>query len=179
MSENDEVLVIQVSGNPHPQPRPRWVAGQGMVSTMGPRVKAWRMRLAEAIAEAVADVGEAVVERLHNGAVSLVLEFRIPVEASKAKWVGLWHHKTPDTDNLAKPVMDELTKGGVWPDDGRVAELIVRKRWCTPKEAGLTLAIARVPAPAVLERGEAPAWLREGYGRAQGEASEAQGAPEE
>ena len=42
-------LRIAVSGNPHPQPRPRFVKGQGVVSTIGPRVKAWRMRVSEAI----------------------------------------------------------------------------------------------------------------------------------
>lgn len=177
MSENESesesgAVLIEVSGNPHPQPRPRWVAGQGMVSTMGPRVKAWRMRLAEAIAQAVADLGEAEFERFNNGAVGLVLEFRIPVEAKNAKWVGLFHHKTPDTDNLAKPVMDELTNAKVLPDDGRIAELVVRKRWCRPQDAGLTMTLARVPAPRGLELGEWPGWLS---GWAEDEADATQG----
>lgn len=158
--DDDERLVIRVSGSPHPQPRPRWVAGQGMVSTMAPRVKAWRMRLADAIAQTVADVGEAVIERFHNGAVGLTLEFGIPVEAKNAKWVGLYHQKRPDTDNLAKPPADLLVKAGVLPDDGQVAELIVRKRWVRAQDAGLTMILRRLPAPRVLERGEAPGWLR-------------------
>lgn len=166
---DDDRLVIRVSGSPHPQPRPRWVAGQGMVSTMGPRVKAWRMRLADAIAQTVADVGEAVIERFHNGAVGLTLEFGIPVEAKNGKWVGMFHHRTPDTDNLAKPVMDELTRAAVLPDDGRIAELVVRKRWVRAQDAGVTLVLARLEAPRVLERGEAPGWLR--GDRAQGAAS--------
>lgn len=167
-------LRIEVRGNPHPQPRPRHVPGQGVVSTIGPRVKAWRLRLADAIATAAADVGEAAIERFHEGALALRLEFRIPVTAGKAGWVGLAHHTTPDTDNLAKPVMDELQAAKVIPNDGRIAELAVRKVWCRPKEAGLVLVLAPLAAPKPgrggRAQGEAPApdWLREGLEGGQG-----------
>lgn len=142
-------LRVEVLGSPHPQPRPRWVAGQGVVSTVGPRVKAWRLKLATAISEAALEVGEAVIERFHEGALALRIEFRIPVEAKHREWVGLAHHKTPDTDNLAKPVMDELQAANVLPDDGRIAELFVRKVWCRPQDAGCTLILAPLASPRV------------------------------
>lgn len=158
-------LRIEIRGMPHPQPRPRFVKGQGVVSTLAPRVKAWRLRLADAIATAALEVGEAEIERFHAGALALRLEFRIPVEAKRAAWVGLAHHTRPDTDNLAKPVMDELQAARVLPDDGRIAELTVRKVWCRPKDAGLVLLLEGLPAPKVGRpagagaQGEAPGWL--------------------
>ena len=35
----------------------------------------------------------------------------------------------PDGDNVAKLVLDALTKAGVWRDDTRVADLVVRRRY--------------------------------------------------
>lgn len=168
MSDESEVLRIEIRGNPHPQPRPRFVTGQGVVSTMGPRVKAWRLRLSTAMTEAVLAIGEAEVERFHQGALRLVLEFGIPAEAKHAAWVGLAHHLRPDTDNLAKPVMDELQAAKLLPDDGRIAELVVRKRWCRPADAGCVVLLAPLAAPKVGRpaggKAEPPGWLEAGAG---------------
>lgn len=35
----------------------------------------------------------------------------------------------PDTDNLAKSVLDALTDAGAWADDSQVVSLGVRKKW--------------------------------------------------
>jgi Holliday junction resolvase RusA-like endonuclease len=35
----------------------------------------------------------------------------------------------PDADNVAKLVMDALTKAAIWTDDTRVADLVVRRRY--------------------------------------------------
>lgn len=164
-----DTLRLEIRGNPHPQPRPRWVGGQGMVSTMGPRVKAWRMRLAKAMAEVVADLGEGYMEQFHEGAVSLELLFRIPAPGNKAKWIGLAHHQTPDTDNLAKPVMDELQSRRILANDGAIARLVVEKVWCEKDRAGCTIILQRLVAPYVGWRapprvdseGPMPVWMRE------------------
>lgn len=40
------------------------------------------------------------------------------------------HTQKPDADNLAKLVLDRMTRnGGYWRDDSQVVELIVRKQW--------------------------------------------------
>lgn len=166
MSDDENTLRIEVSGMPHPQPRPRHVTRQGMVSTMGPRVKAWRMRVAAAIDGAVANVGEAVIERFHDGALGLELLFRVPVTAKHAHWVGLAHHTDPDADNLAKPMMDELQNRKVVPNDGRIAELAVRKVWCRPEDGGCVMTLRRLASPRVglglTGQGERPEWLQSG-----------------
>ena len=162
MSTLEDAIRITISGMPHPQPRPRWVAGQGMVSTLAPRVKTWRMRVARAISDAAFDVGEAVIERMHEGCLSLSLQFNIPAPADKKTWIGLAHHRTPDTDNLAKPIMDELQNAKMLPDDGRIAELIVRKVWCKPADGGCTLVLKPLPAAYVgVRHADMPRWLEE------------------
>lgn len=167
-------LRIEVRGNPHPQPRPRHVPGQGFVSTIGPRVKAWRLRLAAAIHEAALAIGEDAVERFHQGALRLDLLFSIPVPKGREGWIGLYHHLPPDRDNLEKPVMDELQAAKMIPNDGRIADGSFRKVWCRPKEAGLVLVLTPLAAPKPgrggRAQGEAPApdWLREGLEGGQG-----------
>lgn len=163
MSELEPIaLRVVISGMPHPQPRPRWVAGQGMVSTLAARVKTWRMRVAHAVSEAIFEVGENTVELLHDGALSLHLDFRIPIKGKYPHWIGMYHHTAPDTDNLAKPIMDELQRAKALPNDGRIAELVVRKQWCAPKDAGCTVLLQKVPAPFVGIRYEnGPKWLTE------------------
>lgn len=50
----------------------------------------------------------------------------------------LWHAKTPDVDNLVKPLFDSISKAGynkvdkkgiVWTDDSIVCELSARKKY--------------------------------------------------
>lgn len=63
--------------------------------------------------------------------VSLVFVCAVPRSYSKtereAALRGLVHCKVGDADNLAKSVLDALTKAGVWGDDKQVDELRVRK----------------------------------------------------
>lgn len=56
--------------------------------------------------------------------------FGMPPSWSKAKKLkhnGEPHTQKPDTDNIAKAILDGLSD--VWPDDAVVWELIVRKTW--------------------------------------------------
>ena len=45
-----------------------------------------------------------------------------------------WAPRKPDVDNLAKLVLDVLTKLGFWLDDDQVVWLIVTKQYCDPPE---------------------------------------------
>lgn len=62
--------------------------------------------------------------------VSVTLEFAFPYPASTPKSRSgspAWRVARPDLDNLAKSVVDSLTRAGVFADDNRVSELILRK----------------------------------------------------
>jgi Holliday junction resolvase RusA-like endonuclease len=64
----------------------------------------------------------------------------------------------PDSDNLAKLVLDAMMSAGLIGDDSAVSCLIVRKTWTPSPLAGVSVALAvdqRVPLPAA----SAPAWL--------------------
>lgn len=62
--------------------------------------------------------------------VSIVAYFPMPISWSKKKrreHEGRWHTQKPDSDNLAKSVLDALREH--WNDDCQVCWLTVRKRW--------------------------------------------------
>ena len=71
---------------------------------------------------------------------------------------GLPHTMRPDSDNLAKLVLDALMAAGLIGDDSAVSLLTVRKTWTASPLAGVSLALAadqRVP----IEGSKSPAWL--------------------
>jgi Holliday junction resolvase RusA-like endonuclease len=51
----------------------------------------------------------------------------------------IWATSKPDSDNLAKAVMDALNDCGFWPDDSIVAELNIAKRYTNSRETGCLL----------------------------------------
>jgi Holliday junction resolvase RusA-like endonuclease len=75
----------------------------------------------------------------------------------KKRW-GLPHTLRPDSDNLAKLVLDAIMAAGLIGDDSAVSLLTVRKTWSPSPLAGVSVALAvdqRVP----LSAASAPAWL--------------------
>jgi Holliday junction resolvase RusA-like endonuclease len=55
------------------------------------------------------------------------------------------HVSKPDADNLAKLVLDRITRGGrIWRDDSQVAKLSVHKFWAiTDARIGVYLSVER------------------------------------
>jgi Holliday junction resolvase RusA-like endonuclease len=49
----------------------------------------------------------------------------------------------PDADNIAKLVLDALTKAGIWTDDTRVADLVVRRRYLPLDERSIEVGVER------------------------------------
>jgi Holliday junction resolvase RusA-like endonuclease len=77
--------------------------------------------------------------------------------ADKKRW-GYPHTLRPDSDNLAKLVLDAMMAGGLIGDDSAVSLLTVRKTWTASPLAGVSVALAvdqRVP----LVGGQVPGWL--------------------
>jgi Holliday junction resolvase RusA-like endonuclease len=60
------------------------------------------------------------------------------------------HVSKPDADNLAKLVLDRITRGGrIWRDDSQVAKLHVEKYWAiTDARIGVYLSVERFEAEA-------------------------------
>lgn len=50
----------------------------------------------------------------------------------------------PDADNVAKLILDGMTKAGVWVDDTRVAELLVRRMYLPLDAERLPVGVERV-----------------------------------
>jgi Holliday junction resolvase RusA-like endonuclease len=60
---------------------------------------------------------------------SIVCHFQRPKSHTKKQRLEAWHLQTPDSDNIAKAVMDALNKV-VWHDDKQVCVVTVLKQWC-------------------------------------------------
>jgi Holliday junction resolvase RusA-like endonuclease len=128
---------ITIDIEPIPQPRHRVTSIGGRARTYLPTkhpVHEYKRRIAEAVKD---------WPKFPKGVpLSLELWFWLPIPASwsKRKQAAQLHNKhtqKPDIDNLAKAVMDAMS--GCWHDDCQVADLTVRKRWCTVGEGGRVL----------------------------------------
>ena len=160
-----EPITFFVPGQPKAQPRPR--LGKGGRVYNPPSADGWKTHIWA--------FGHGAIKNKLAGPVSVTLEFYfarpqdhfhhykkadkgIPTKAAPA-----WHATKPDTDNIAKAVLDALTPSrsekkfgrvnlegqveswGAWYDDCQVSELIVRKRYATDAGDGCQITIARIP----------------------------------
>jgi Holliday junction resolvase RusA-like endonuclease len=122
------VIEISVRGIPAPQGSKRHV-GNGRMIESSKAVGPWReaVRTQTQLAAPEPLTGPLTVRvwfflkrpQLHyrTGQYSHLLHPRAPLRP----------HGTPDLDKLARAVLDGLTQGGAWKDDGQVADLDVSK----------------------------------------------------
>lgn len=89
-----------------------------------------------------------------EGPLRLVIGFFMPRPKSHLNRHGdvkptapAWHESKPDSDNLAKAVMDAMTALGVWRDDSQVVQLEVSKAYGSHPGAIVILGSARSPDP--------------------------------
>jgi Holliday junction resolvase RusA-like endonuclease len=133
-------------GRPRPQPRPRFVNGK-VVSTADANARLWTVCVDRGLKQASDIVGgrDAVKSVVGTGPLTVRLQFRMPFDPlatpsrRKGKTVGGPHAMKPDTDNLAKLVLDRLTKASFVPDDALVASLVVDKVWSRIEDQGVTV----------------------------------------
>ena len=144
-----QAVTFSVAGIPRPQPRPRFVKGR-VISAADPNAKRWIMAV-EGMAKQVAPYDGEL-----GSALSVVLVFRFPTK-DKAR-LDKPHTFRPDSDNLAKLVLDCLTRSGLIGDDSSVSSLSIRKSWDV--EGGVDILVlpdCRLPLePSPLEP---PSWL--------------------
>ena len=133
-------LSLFIPGDPVAQPRQKFTYRGGRVrgyTPKGHRIFKWRKILAAAL-ERVAP------EQMPQGNVVVTLEFNFArpkahygtgrnSDVLKPKAPDA-HTQKPDLDNLAKPVMDEMTIAGWLRDDSQVDELSASKYWCVSSE---------------------------------------------
>jgi Holliday junction resolvase RusA-like endonuclease len=128
---------VTIDIEPVAQPRHRVTSIGGRARTYLPvkhPVHEYKRRIAEAVKD-WPKYGKGIP-------LSLELWFWLSMPASWSKRkqaANLWkpHAQKPDIDNLTKAVMDAMS--GCWQDDCQVADLTVRKRWCTSGEGGRVL----------------------------------------
>ena len=136
-------LAFEIYGDPKGQPRPRAFARK-----MGARYVAgvydsdvadeWKRDVDNAIANAM--------WRPFLGPLKVRIAFllRRPKSHKNAKGAlkesaPTFHVAKPDLDNLAKLVLDRITKAGVWEDDSCVTELILSKQYTATGQPGCTV----------------------------------------
>lgn len=129
-----EPIHFFVAGDPKGQPRARACIRGKRAGVYDPgTADAWKMAVAEAWRSKAKSAGA-----FHGGvALTLRFYFRRPKShfgsgknaRSLKPSAPAWHTAKPDCDNLAKAVMDVLTRLGAWSDDCQVCRLYVHRSW--------------------------------------------------
>ena len=143
-------LTFQVTGEPKGQPRPRAFArkmGNVHVARFydSDVADAWK----RAVQIVVLDASIVHKWPLTLGPVAISMCFFLPRPKSHFGAKGLkprapvHHSGKPDADNLAKLVMDQITRSGrIWRDDSQVVSLTVHKFWAVGAEQGCSVSIS-------------------------------------
>lgn len=126
-----DIVLLNIEGNPRPQPRPRFVRGR-VIATADANAKRWKDLIQSAAKLAVEAHGQIQV-----AAVAAVLRFDLPTP--KAARHGLPHTFRPDADNLAKLALDAVMAAGLLKDDAVVSTLVVTKTWA--EKGGLVMTL--------------------------------------
>ena len=143
-------LAFTITGEPKGQPRPRAFArkmGNVHVARFydSDVADAWK----RAVMLAIIKAANAHKWTLTLRPVAMSMCFSLPRPKSHFGAKGLkasapvHHSGKPDADNLAKLVMDQITKSGrVWKDDSQVVSLTAHKIWASGNESGCSVLIA-------------------------------------
>ena len=133
-------FTIHVRGIPAPQGSKRHV-GNGRMIEMSKAVGPWR--------EAVRAETQHAVPLPLDGPVEVVLTFHVARPKGHYRTgrnAGLlrpgapgYPASKPDIDKLARAVLDGLTEGGAWKDDGQVVRLVAVKEYGEPAGAVITI----------------------------------------
>lgn len=151
-------LCVTVRGTPRPKQSARFVGGRAIAVTDAvARTRAWARQVRRAAEGALTTLRAAGTEWRAEGAVEVTLGFAIGTD-DPARW-GTWHTIPPDTDNLAKLMLDELGKAGVFANDASVARSVTEKRWAPKAGAGCIVVVRAGLAQARQEGPLAPGWL--------------------
>lgn len=122
------IVTIRISGEPVAQGRPRaFVTPKGFVRTYDPaKSRNWKAAARDTMAQAL--TGGAILYPEGPCAVHVLAVFSCPPSQFRKRdpWPRRPHAKRPDSENVAKAVLDAGT-GILWSDDSQVARLVVEK----------------------------------------------------
>ena len=143
-------LAFTITGEPKGQPRPRAFARKmGAVHVArfydSDVADQWKY----AVKRALFEILEENRWELTLGPVSISMCFSMSRPKSHTGAKGLkpsapvQHIGKPDVDNLAKLILDQITRSGcVWRDDSQVVSLHVHKFWAVANEQGCSVSIS-------------------------------------
>lgn len=153
-----EALTFTVHGTPRPKSRPRFVRGR-VISTANPHEKLWKKAVERAALAAVMYRGDPAP--VFRSAVRVRMVFYFEPSGSRGELVGQPHTHKPDTDNIAKLVLDAMVRMKVLADDSLVADQPVEKWW--GERAGVVVIAEPIDVSAAQPPGsaepDAPGWL--------------------
>ena len=144
-------LTFKVYGEPKGQPRPRAFARKmGAVHVArfydSDVADAWK----GAVQSALLDAANASRWEYTLGPVFVEIVFAMPRPKSHRGAKGLkasapnYHVGKPDVDNLAKLVLDQITRNTrIWRDDSQVVVLAVKKAWAVSEGHGCAVRISK------------------------------------
>jgi crossover junction endodeoxyribonuclease RusA len=143
------MIEVIVRGIPAPQGSKRHV-GNGRMIESSKAVGPWR----EAIRAETQRVMDALCVYPISGPVGVQVNFNLPRPKGHYRTgknahllsVGApaWPAGTPDLDKLIRAVLDGLTMGGAWKDDGQVVSLLAYKRYADGVPVGCKIEITEV-----------------------------------
>lgn len=103
---------------------------RAVITNMDPKAKAWQQLVSEHATQALAASN---LQPFADGPVMLDVWFYLPRPQKflikKYAHVDVPHVSTPDADKLLRCVIDSMTRV-VYPDDSRVIDAYVHKRYC-------------------------------------------------
>ena len=138
-------LAFRVLGIPRPDSKRSAVINGKARRYVSKPVKQWRAAVAFAYMEA------GVVDAPFDGPVHLECLFYLPrpqrhfnAKGELLQSAPAYPTTKPDTENLLKPVKDELTSCNVWRDDAQVVNETVMKRYASCDECGVVVCVEEV-----------------------------------
>lgn len=133
-------LIIETDAEPKGQPRPRVYRNGGRTLTHSPHNDYYFAVRAEAI---VATYRHAAVPEGAAIEITADIYFAVPPSLSKkekaARLAARYHTQTPDTDNLAKAILDAIVSAGLIADDRQVYRLSISKEWAEQNKTIITI----------------------------------------
>lgn len=130
-----ETIRFFAHGIPKGQPRPKAFSRGGRAGVYDPgTAEGWKGQVALA-------AKDKRPQEPWDGPIEMILEFRFPrpkwhygtgKNSGAVKWSSpMYVTGKPDSDNLAKAVLDAMTQLGFWRDDAQVARISIVKYYTT------------------------------------------------